>query len=210
MSLALAAAGRIIEATSAAVLFLTHPAIDAGERPRGHGSQDGAADAIWIVAEEGDDRVLKCTKMKDAPEPEPIKMRLVAMLESALLVPAEMGGVAPALSRVRRTVLETIRAVDAGTGVAASMVTETCKLSKGSVYRALKELSDAGLAKERRSRWSVTAAGLSMMAALPVAPVAPESRPESQPSLRSEEAESHVSRAPLHRGRTATAPGGVR
>ncbi len=201
MSLALAAAGRIIEETAAAVLFVTHPAID-GERPRGHGSQDAGADAILVLEEEGDDRVLKCTKMKDAIEPDPIRMRLVALLDSALLVPAEMGGVAPALTRVRRVVLETIRAVDAGTGVPAGIITDSCKLSKGSVYRALKELSDAGFAKEARSRWGVTATGLAMLASVKVASVAPESHSESHTGNGTE---SRISRAPLHRGRTATA-----
>jgi hypothetical protein len=199
MSLAMRAAAKVIEGTGAAVLFVTHPRLD-GDRPRGHTSQDAAADAIWSLEEEGDDRVLKCRKMKDALEPEPTRLRLFPSLDSALLVPADLAGIPQTLTKVRRAVLETIRAIDTGTGVAATLIIDSGKLPKSSVYRSLKELSDAGLAREGKGRWGVTATGLAMLQAGRVSPVSPKSHASLIESHGAAAGESPNSPAPLYKG----------
>jgi hypothetical protein len=78
---ALEAVDRIREELGAGVLLLTHPSREGGNLPRGHSSQDGAADAIWSLRENDGERVLSCSKLKDGDETLTFSLRLVSVLD---------------------------------------------------------------------------------------------------------------------------------
>ena len=57
MGEALGAVDRIREVLGTSVLLLAHPSRDGGDNPRGHSSQDGAADAIWVMKDQDGSRI---------------------------------------------------------------------------------------------------------------------------------------------------------
>jgi hypothetical protein len=157
---ALAAVDRIREVLGAGVLLLAHPSREGGDSPRGHSSQDGAADAVWVLKDQDGARVLSCAKLKDGDESVQWSLALVQRFGSVVLIPADKAGVQSSLTAGQRKILETIRGIDYGTGVGVGTIIDSSKEAKSSVHFILKNLKDAGFVAHQRHRWSVTAAGL--------------------------------------------------
>jgi hypothetical protein len=160
MGLALEGADQIRETLGCSVLLITHPAREGSDNPRGHGSQEGAADAVWALKEQDGVRVLSCPKLKDGDESQTVSLVLVQCGSSVLLLPPEAAGVQSSLTPGQRTTMATIRDTDVGTGVLAGTIIDASRLPKSTVYFVLKHLHDAGYVSVSRHRWSVTTAGL--------------------------------------------------
>jgi hypothetical protein len=160
MGEALGAADRIREVLETSVLLLAHPSRDGGDSPRGHSSQDGAADAIWVLKDQDGSRILSCAKLKDGDESTEVRLALVQCWGSVVLIPADKAGVQSRLTPGQRTVLATIRGIDTGTGVTAATISEASKVAKSSVHFVLKNLLDLGYVTVRNHRWSITPLGL--------------------------------------------------
>jgi len=156
MGRALQGADQMREALGVAVLLVAHPSREGGDNPRGHSSQDAAADACWSLKEQDGACVLTCGKLKDGDESQMFPLVLSPVGSSVLLRPAGQAPVQSSLTPGQRTVLATIRAIDCGTGVQVSEITEAGKVARSSVHFVLKNLSDAGFVSKRGHRWSVT------------------------------------------------------
>jgi hypothetical protein len=163
MGQALAAADQIRETLQAGVLFITHPSRE-GELPRGHGSQEGAADSIWFLKVQDGVRTLTAPKLKDGDESQSFSLVLCPVGNSVLLLPsAEAEVQAPVQARLtsgQRAVLASIRGTDTGSGVTAATIIEASKVAKSSVHFVLKNLRDLDYVTEHKHRWSVTPLGL--------------------------------------------------
>ena len=151
---------RMRETLGATVLVLAHPSREGSDSPRGHSSQDGAADAIWVLKDQDGARVLSCAKMKDGDESLTFSLSLVQMMGSALLVPPEQAGVQSRLTPQQRAVLQTIHDVDLGTGVPVGTIVESSKVPRSTVHYVLKHLHEPGFVSVRSHKWSVTPTGL--------------------------------------------------
>ncbi len=139
---------------------LAHPSRDGGDNPRGHSSQDGAADAIWVMKDQDGSRILSCAKLKDGDESTEVRLALIQREGSVVLMPADKAGVQQSLTTGQLKVLATIHGIDHGTGVGASTIVDVSKVAKSSVHYILKNLKDAGLVAHKSYRWRLTSAGL--------------------------------------------------
>lgn len=113
MGLAIEACDRIRKATDATVLLVHHTGKDGGQE-RGSSALRGAADTVLALTDDGDSLKLSCDKQKDARPFEPIRVRLVPVLDGATCVAtlADAAAVALAdLSGIRLTALETLRRI---------------------------------------------------------------------------------------------------
>lgn len=160
MGQALDAADQIREMLGTGVLLLAHPSREGSDSPRGHSSQDGAADAIWVLKDQDGARVLSCAKLKDGDEGVQCRLVLVPRWGSACLIPEEKAVSSASLTPGQVKILGTIRDTDYGTGVSVATIVEASKMARSSVHFILKHLHDAGYVSVRSHRWSVTAAGL--------------------------------------------------
>jgi hypothetical protein len=160
MGVALAAVDRIREETGAGVLLLAHPSRDGGDSPRGHSSQDGAADAIWALKDHDGTRVLTCSKLKDGDESVEVRLALVQRWGSVVLIPEAKAGVQRGPTAGQLKVLAAIRGTDYGSGVNAATIVEASKVVKSSVHFILKNCRDSGWVTAKSHRWSLTPAGL--------------------------------------------------
>lgn len=141
MGEALGAVDRIRETLETSVLLLAHPSRDGGDSPRGHSSQDGAADAIWVLKDEDGSRILSCAKLKDGDESTEVRLALVQRWESVVLIPADKAGVQQSLTPGQLKVMATIRGTDCGGGVSTPTLIDAGKVPKSSVYHILKNLT---------------------------------------------------------------------
>jgi hypothetical protein len=161
MGRALAGVDLLREKLDAGVLLLAHPPRDGGDTPRGHSSQDGAADAIWALREQDGARLLSCAKLKDGDASRAFPLTLVQLGVQCILVPPEAGAVqSERLTTGQRKVLTALRDTDTGGGVLAGVVKDALGAGNSSVHFILKALHDRGLADVRRSRWHITPVGL--------------------------------------------------
>ncbi len=142
------------------VLPVAHPSREGGDNPRGHSSQEGAADAIWALKEQDGARLLTCSKLKDGDESAEFPLVLCPVGSSVLLLPAGQAPVQSSLTPGQRAVLSAIRGTDTGTGVTAATIVDSSKVAKSSVHFVLKNLLERGWVSARSHRWSVTASGL--------------------------------------------------
>jgi AAA domain-containing protein len=160
MGRALDAADRIRETLGSSVLLVTHPSREGSDNPRGHSSQESAADAVWALKEQDGVRVLSCPKLKDGDESQTISLVLVQCGNSVLLLPPEAAASSASLTPGQRTVLATIRDTDVGNGLPAGTIIDASRLPKSTVYFVLKHLHDAGFVSATRHRWSLTPSGV--------------------------------------------------
>jgi hypothetical protein len=151
---------RMRETLDCAVLVLAHPPREGSDSPRGHSSQDGAADAIWVLKDQDGARILSCAKMKDGDESLTFGLSLVKMMGSALLVRPDQATVQSRLTAQQRVVLQTIRDVDLGSGVPVSTIVEASKVPRSTVHYVLKHLHEPGFVSVRSHKWSVSPLGL--------------------------------------------------
>jgi hypothetical protein len=159
MGRALEGVDRIREATGAGMLLIAHPSRDGGDNPRGHSSQEGAADAVWAIKEQDGARILTCPKLKDGDETQVFSLALVQVGTSVLLLPPDNAGVQVSLTSGQRTILATLDGIDAGAGVSAGPIIDASKLSKSSVYFILKNLQDRGFVCCKGQRYRLTHSG---------------------------------------------------
>jgi hypothetical protein len=159
VGLALESADRIRETLGTGVLLLAHPSREGADNPRGHSSQDGAADAIWALKDEDGTRTLTCAKLKDGDESLTFGLALVQCLGSALLVEPRLATVQSRLTPGQRAVLMAIRGTDVGLGVPVSTIIDASKVAKSSVHYILKHLIDRKFVSVKSHRYSLTPAG---------------------------------------------------
>jgi hypothetical protein len=163
---------RIRRVTGAHVLLVHHAGWSTNERPRGHSSLVGAADAVFLLQNDAGVLTLEFSKPhKDAPPVEPLQLRLVAAGSSCVIEPQDSLSAIGALEKMQRVALEALDAIDAGDGAthsdwkAAAMETKHGKvsMSRATFSRCLKRLVRAGLiTKDKKSkRYSLTGKGIS-------------------------------------------------
>lgn len=162
MGRALEAADRIREQLGCGVLLITHPSREGGDNPRGHSSQESAADAVWALKEQDGARVLTCTKLKDGDESQVFSLALVQHESSVLLLPPDQAGVQSlsSLTPGQRVVLAIIRDIDLGSGVPVSSIVEAGRIARSSVHFVLKGLHSKDLVWHRGQKYGVTPTGL--------------------------------------------------
>jgi acetyl esterase/lipase len=160
---ALGAVDRIREVLGAGVLLLAHPSRDGGDSPRGHSSQDGAADAIWVLRDQDGDRVLSCAKLKDGDESVEVRLALVQRGGSVALVPAGTAEVRRRLTPGQLRVLATIGDTNTGEGITAPTIIEASNVAKSSVHFILKNLRDKELVSVKAQKWRLTNAGFGQL-----------------------------------------------
>lgn len=143
MGLFVAAIDRLREATRACVLIVHHEP-RAGENPRGNTALEGAAATQVRISKDGPHLLMENRKQKDLPEFDPIWLRLVSHLESAVIKSHDGVGLAEELSASEQTILDALGNVFGTGGAPGSQLYEVAKLPKTSYYRALKGLVAAG------------------------------------------------------------------
>lgn len=161
------AADRIKERTEATVLILHHEP-RAGGNPRGHSSLDGAADTVVHITKASD--MVTATmadpegKQKDAKPADAQAFRISGddRTDSVHLV-ATLAGPGYMLSQGARTALETLAAIDTGTGVPATRWFSASELSDATFWRALKDLKKLeltiNLGTDHRTAYTLTDLG---------------------------------------------------
>ena len=138
-----AAAERLRQATGACVLFVHHES-RAGENMRGSTALEGAAATIARVTKDGPHLLLENPKQKDAAPFDPIRLRLVARLESATVQSHDGVGLAEELSDSQQKIIDTLRDLFGTDGAPGSRLFDVAGLPKTSYYRALKGLVITG------------------------------------------------------------------
>ncbi|MGH8878461.1 MAG: AAA family ATPase [Stackebrandtia sp.] len=146
------------QATGACVLTVHH-AGRAGNL-RGSTAIEGAATTIITTTKDDDAITLECTKQKDAPEFDPINLRLVESISSAIVMIDHVGTkqwtLKPAVSKMLKEWWDVF-----GTEtVSASMLIDTGITTKSTFHRERKHLVDAGIitisGTERQMRFRLT------------------------------------------------------
>lgn len=192
---AIANADMIRREMDAAVLLVHHTGKD-GQLERGSSALRGAADAMFSLKEEDGILVLTTDKQKDAPEAEPVRLRLVPVGESCIIEPNETSVSLAGLTPNEREALQRLSEVAMADGASDKEWRENSQLANGSYYRARKRLVDLGYVAPngRPKRYSLTGLGIS------------RSTPNSQPTPN----HSHGSspRTPPHSGGLVEAPDG--
>jgi hypothetical protein len=138
-----AAADRLRQATGACVLFVHHEA-RAGENMRGSTALEGAAATIVRITKDGPHLTAENPKQKDTESFQPIRLRLVPRLESAVVRSHDGVGLAEELSASEQKILDALRDVFGTNGAPASRLFDVAGLPKTSFYRALKALVITG------------------------------------------------------------------
>jgi RecA-family ATPase len=148
MGLAIAACDRIRQATGATVLLVHHTGKN-GDQERGSSALRGAADTVLALIDEGDSLKLVCDKQKDGPRFEPLKVRLVPVLEGATCV-VDTG----TLTEAQVKAFETLRDIFGQDGATAAEWRGAASLSDRTFYRARKELIDRGRVVVKKGRYA--------------------------------------------------------
>ena len=138
-----AAADRLRQATGACVLFVHHES-RAGENMRGSTALEGAAATIVRVTKDGTQLRAENIKQKDAAPFDPIRLRLAAHLESAVVKSHDSMGATDELSASEQAILDTLRDSFGSNGAPASRLHDASGVASSSFYRALKRLADLG------------------------------------------------------------------
>jgi hypothetical protein len=172
-----AAADRLRQATGACVLFVHHEA-RAGENMRGSTALEGAAATIVRVTKDGAHLVAENPKQKDAAGFEPIRLRLVPRLESAVVQSHDGVGLAEELSASEQKIIDTLRDLFGTDGAPGSRLFDVAGLPKTSYYRALKGLVITGavvnIGNRKRTHYVLAEHGQSRQSQLvPDSPVEP-------------------------------------
>jgi hypothetical protein len=151
-----AAAGRLRQATGACVLFVHHEA-RAGENMRGSTALEGAAATIVRVTKDGPHLRAENIKQKDAPPFEPIRLRLVPRLESAVVRSHDGVGLSEELSGSEQAIIDTLRDSFGTNGAPATRLLDASGVAKATYYRALNKLVITGavvnLGTKRRTHY---------------------------------------------------------
>ena len=138
-----AAADRLRQATGACVLFVHHES-RAGENMRGSTALEGAAATIVRITKDGTQLRAENIKQKDAVPFDPIRLRLAARLESAVVCSHDGLGATEELNASEEKILDTLRESFGSNGAPASRLHRASALPESSFYRALKRLADLG------------------------------------------------------------------
>jgi hypothetical protein len=158
MGLFVDAADTVRQVCRAAVLCVHHES-RVGENMRGSTALEGAATTIVRVTKDGNLVRLDCKKQKDAPEFQPILVRLYPAGESVKLSHDPVG-LTEITTDSESHLLATLRDSFRTTGCAGTELRETSKQPKSTFYRALNALVSKGLVvnagTETRPRYMLT------------------------------------------------------
>lgn len=138
-----AAADKLRQATDACVLFVHHES-RSGENMRGSTALEGAAATLIRITKDGSQLRAENVKQKDTAPFDPIRMRLVPRLDSAVVYSHDGLGVTPELAASEQKILDTLRESFGSNGAPASRLLRASALPESSFYRALKRLADLG------------------------------------------------------------------
>ena len=167
VGLAIAATDLIRRETGAAVLLVHHTGKD-GLQERGSSALRGACDAMFSLKETDGALVLTSEKQKDAPEAEPVRLRLVPVggedSSSCIIEPYQGTASGPGLTPNERRALEALVQVAMADGASDKEWRENSQLPNGSYYRARKRLVDLGHVtwEGRPKRYALSGTGLSL------------------------------------------------
>jgi AAA domain len=130
---------RVRERSGACVLFVHHEPRN-GENMRGSTALEGGAVTEMRTAKDDDLITLSCLKQKDAAEFGPIRLALQPRLDSVVVVRATRETSTAASSLMSHW----LATFDETVAVSVAMLVETSKLSRATVYRAIKDLVSDG------------------------------------------------------------------
>ncbi len=152
--LLLASCGRIQAATGATVILVGHTPWDAEQqRPRGHSSLADAADAIYLLENQGGALTLTCQKLRDGEAPPKTYLTLVSQ-DGALVVE---GGSAPPSQEDR-----VVNALQEGESTSTKEIGRRLKVSEHTAKRWLEQAALDGKVRAtvggrgRATRWART------------------------------------------------------
>jgi hypothetical protein len=160
---AIAHADLIRRETSATVVVVHHSGWNT-DRERGSSALRGALDALFSLKDQDGALTLTCEKMKDAPAPEPVRLKLVPFEGSCIIEPHEGAAAGSTLTPNERHALKALSEVEMADGASDKEWRENSQLPNGSYYRARKRLVDAGLVTPngRPKRYALSGKGLSL------------------------------------------------
>ncbi len=138
-----AAADRLRQATGACVLFVHHEA-RAGENMRGSTALEGAAATIVRVTKDGPHLRAENIKQKDAPLFDPIRLRVVPRLDSAVVRSHDGVGLSEEMSGSEQAIIDTLRDSFGTNGAPATRLLDASGVAKATYYRALNKLVITG------------------------------------------------------------------
>ena len=160
-------ADRIREETGAAVLFVHH-SLKNGDTERGSSVLRGALDAMIWLRTKGEQIELRCEKMKDAADFEPISLGLLEAHGSCVVI----DGATAKLHRLSDVSVKERAALEALAVVKVSGATEWRErtgLPERTFYNVVRSLSGKRLVERqqggKRSPWTLTAEGNDWIAA---------------------------------------------
>jgi hypothetical protein len=146
-----AAADSIRQASDACVLIVHHES-RAGDNMRGSTALEGAATTLVRVTKDGTHLKIDNPKQKDAAEFDPIRLRLVPRLNSAVCMPFDSASAAAELSETENRIIETLRETFGTKGAPGSTLMEVLAMSKSTFYRTANSLVNRGMVAEVGSR----------------------------------------------------------
>lgn len=165
---AIAATDYIRRETDASVLVLHHTGKN-GLSERGSSALRGAADVMFSLKDADGVLTLSAEKCKDFPEPEPVRLKLVALAGSCVVEPYEGVLAGPLLTPNERQALQGLSEVAMADGASDKEWRENSQLPNGSYYRARKRLVDLGhvMWEGRPKRYALSGTGLGLVLPTP-------------------------------------------
>lgn len=144
----IAGADRVRRELAATVLLVHHTDKNAA-RERGSSALRGAADTLWQLSEVDDLLELTCTKQKDAPPFDAIRLHRVEAHGSIRIVMGTDAIPRDTLSPAQEAARAKLRECFGTKGATLAQWRDVCALPPATFYRAAKVLQDRGLVLER-------------------------------------------------------------
>lgn len=146
-------------------VLLIHHTNKGGQSERGSGALRGAADSMLALAPEDETVLLTVDKQKDAPIPDPVRLRLCPVMHSgsAVLNLAEFSFASPEMTKDQRKALKALSYFRAS-GASRNDWKDASELPAGSFAAAVDSLLSKGYVRapgddERPKRFKVTGEG---------------------------------------------------
>jgi hypothetical protein len=136
-----AAIDRIRQASRACVLLVHHEA-RGSENMRGSTALEGAANTLVRCTKDGAYIRLENAKQKDAPEFDPVRLKLTPVGGSVVCTAIDYAAAAAELTESEQKIVTTMREAFGDTAAATGKLLEVSGVPKASFYRALKRMTD--------------------------------------------------------------------
>ncbi|MBK9241585.1 MAG: AAA family ATPase [Acidobacteria bacterium] len=155
---ALNGCARISKGVGNAAVVIVHHMNKSGGSERGSTALRAGVDTLAFLEDQGEERVLKTDKMRDAecPPPRVFRLRLIPEHSSVVLddaVNVSAAGSETELSTKTRQVLAELRMVGSASGKEISDNLHG-RVARSTVFGALKSMEALGLVKQKGSTWS--------------------------------------------------------